>query len=172
MTVTSVQKDPEALTLTIDAQFDAPIERVWRLWDDPRQLEQWWGPPAYPATVSLLDLSVGGTMKYHMTGPQGDQPHGWWRILEVDRPRRLRFTSGFADETGEPNPHMPTMLFEVQLSERSGGGTSMIVAIEFSSLDEMTQIMSMGMEEGITLAMSQIDNILAGSVGTSGGDSA
>ena len=40
-----------ALTLTLEAEFDAPPERVWQLWADPRQLERWWGPPTYPATV-------------------------------------------------------------------------------------------------------------------------
>ena len=52
MTVTAVRKDPQALSLTLDAEFDASSERVWRLWADPRQLERWWGPPTYPATVT------------------------------------------------------------------------------------------------------------------------
>ena len=47
MTVTAVRKDAEALTLTLDAEFEAPAERVWQLWADPRQLERWWGPPTY-----------------------------------------------------------------------------------------------------------------------------
>ena len=41
MTVTAVQKDPDALTMTLTAEFDAPAERVWQLWADPRQLERW-----------------------------------------------------------------------------------------------------------------------------------
>lgn len=48
MTVTSSHKDPDALTMTITAEFDAPVERVWQLWENPRQLERWWGPPSYP----------------------------------------------------------------------------------------------------------------------------
>ena len=39
MTVTAVRKDPERLTMTLDAEFDATPERVWQLWADPRQLE-------------------------------------------------------------------------------------------------------------------------------------
>ena len=45
MSVVSVEKDLERLSLTLLAEFDAPIERVWQLWADPRQLERWWGPP-------------------------------------------------------------------------------------------------------------------------------
>jgi uncharacterized protein YndB with AHSA1/START domain len=52
MTVTAVRKDPHALTMTIDAEFDASPERVWQLWADPLQLERWWGPPTYPATFT------------------------------------------------------------------------------------------------------------------------
>ena len=48
MTVTAVRKDPQALSMTLDAEFDAPAERVWELWADPRQLERWWGPPNIP----------------------------------------------------------------------------------------------------------------------------
>ena len=52
MTVTAVRKDPDTLTMTLDAEFEAPPERVWQLWADPRQLERWWGPPTYPATFT------------------------------------------------------------------------------------------------------------------------
>jgi uncharacterized protein YndB with AHSA1/START domain len=52
MTVISVVEDADARTLTITARFDAPIGRVWQVWSDPRQLERWWGPPMYPATVT------------------------------------------------------------------------------------------------------------------------
>ena len=52
MSVISVEKDLDSLSLTLVADFDAPIERVWQLWVDPRQLERWWGPPTHPAVRS------------------------------------------------------------------------------------------------------------------------
>ena len=76
MTVTAVRKDPQSRTMTLEAEFDASPERVWQLWADPRQLERWWGPPTYPATVDAHDLRPGGRVEYHMTGPEGDQPAG------------------------------------------------------------------------------------------------
>jgi uncharacterized protein YndB with AHSA1/START domain len=57
MTVIAVDRDPVALTLTIAAEFDTPAERVWQVWADSRQLERWWGPPTYPATVVDHDLT-------------------------------------------------------------------------------------------------------------------
>ena len=91
MTVTAVRKDPETLTMTLTAEFDATPERVWDLWADPRKLERWWGPPTYPATFTRHDLSPGSRVEYHMTGPDGDQPRGYWDVLEVDPPRRIVF---------------------------------------------------------------------------------
>ena len=49
MTVTNILKDAESLTMTINATFDAPVERVWQVWNDPRQLERVF--PAPPAGV-------------------------------------------------------------------------------------------------------------------------
>ena len=62
MTVTSVHKNPETMTMTITAEFDAPIGRVWQLWEDPRQLERWWGrrrirPPSSTTTSHLAAAS-------------------------------------------------------------------------------------------------------------------
>ena len=60
MTVISTTKDPESLTLTLVAEFDSAPERVWTVWEDPRKLEQWWGPPTWPATFTRHDFVVGG----------------------------------------------------------------------------------------------------------------
>ena len=59
MPVTDITKDVDTRTLTITAEFAAPVERVWRLYEDPRQLEQVWGPPEYPATCVDHELTVG-----------------------------------------------------------------------------------------------------------------
>ena len=84
MTVTSVEKDPDALTMVITAELDATVERAWQLWADPRQLERWWGPPTYPATFVDHDLSPGGRVSYFMTGPEGSKSHGYWDVVAVD----------------------------------------------------------------------------------------
>jgi uncharacterized protein YndB with AHSA1/START domain len=160
MSVTNVAKDPKALTMTITAEYDAPVARVWQLWSDPRQLERWWGPPTYPATVVEHDLTPGGTVSYFMTGPEGDRPHGYWRVRAVSAPHRLEFEDGFADENGRPNPDMPVMTIVVSLDAQPAGGTRMAVETTFPSLEAMEQLTAMGMEEGMSLAMAQIDDLL------------
>ena len=37
MSVASVESDLDNLTLTVIADFDAPVEAVWELWADPQK---------------------------------------------------------------------------------------------------------------------------------------
>lgn len=164
MTITSVHKDPEALTMTLTVELDATPERAWQLLADPRQLERWWGPPTYPATVVDHDLSPGGRVKYFMTGPESDKVHGWWQVLAAEPPHRLEVRDGFADEKGAPNEDMPITAMVVRLTESDRGGTLMTFESTFPSLQAMEQLVAMGMEEGITAALGQIDRIIAGDV--------
>jgi uncharacterized protein YndB with AHSA1/START domain len=161
MTVTAVRKDPEMLTMTLDAEFDVPPERVWRLWADPRELERWWGPPSYPATVTGHDLRTGGRVEYHMTGPEGDQPRGYWEILDADEPRKLTFRDGFANADGTPNSDMPINEVRVTIVDIGDGRTRMSIESIFPDTAAMEQLLAMGMEQGLTEAVGQIDAILA-----------
>jgi uncharacterized protein YndB with AHSA1/START domain len=162
MTVTDVQKDLTALTMTVTAEFDAPVEQVWQLWADPRKLERWWGPPTYPATFDQHDLSAGGSATYFMTSPEGQRHRGWWKVLDVQAPVRLQVDDGFADEHGVPNPDMPVTGMLVELHPRDGGGTRVTITSTFPSAEGLEQMLQMGMEEGLRAAMGQMDAILAG----------
>ncbi len=161
MPIVRVDKDLDNHTMTVVAEYDAPVERVWQLYADPRQLERFWGPPSWPATVVDHDLSPGGRVTYFMTGPDGEKSAGYWEVLEVDAPRRFVVEDGFADDTGQPNPDLPTTRMELELDERGDGGTTMTVVSTFASTAAMTQMLEMGMEDGMRQAMGQIDGILA-----------
>ncbi len=160
MTVTAVRKDTEALTLNLASEFDATPERVWQLWADPRQLERWWGPPSYPATFTEHDLTAGGRVAYHMTGPSGEQPRGWWEILEADPPRSIVFRDGFAHDDGSPNADLPIITMHVSIEDIGGGRTRMSLVSHFPDSEAMERLVAMGMVEGLTEAVGQIDAIL------------
>jgi uncharacterized protein YndB with AHSA1/START domain len=161
MTVTAVRKDADALTMTLDAEFDASADRVWQLWADPRQLERWWGPPTYPATFTRHALAPGSRVEYHMTGPEGDQPKGFWDIVDVEPPHRLVVRDGFRNDDGTDNTDLPGNEFSVTIAESGEGRTRMSIESRFSSREAMEQLLAMGMEQGLTEAVGQIDAILA-----------
>ncbi|MEI2701214.1 MAG: SRPBCC domain-containing protein [Baekduia sp.] len=160
MTVTDVRKDIAAKTMVIESQFNASAERIWQLWEDPRQLERWWGPPGYPATFTTLELRPGGVASYFMTSPEGEQFHGGWNVVEVNAPNRLVVDDYFADETGAPNNDMPTGSMTVTISE-AGGVTTMAIESRHATAEDLQKVLQMGMEEGMVQALGQIEAILA-----------
>ena len=159
MTLVTSSKDLQSLTMVVVAEFDASTEQVWQLWADPRKLERWWGPPDWPATFTRHDLAAGSESRYHMTGPDGAQPGGYWRITEVSEPTRFVVQDGFTDEEGNPAPGDPVVM-EVTLDEQPGG-TRMTLTSTFASAEQLDEMVKMGLEEGLAGAIGQIDDILA-----------
>ena len=159
MSVTNIEKDYDALSLIVVADFDAPVESVWQLWADPRKLERWWGPPTHPATVEDHEFAPGGAVTYYMTDPEGARYRGWWRILSVEPPHTLEFDDGFADEHGFPVSEMPVTNNRVTLSEHAGG-TRMELRAVFASREQFDQIEAMGGVEGLRLSLGQMDALL------------
>jgi len=164
MTVTNIEKDYDTLALVVVADFDAPIERVWQLWADPRKLERWWGPPTYPATVGRHDLTPGGGVSYYMTGPEGEKYPGWWRIEAVEPPNTLEFSDGFADDDGAPIADMPVTKNRLTLTEHDGG-TRMELRAVSASREQFDQLDGMGMAEGLRESVGQMDALLLESEG-------
>jgi uncharacterized protein YndB with AHSA1/START domain len=95
-----------------------------------------------------------------MTGPQGEKSRSWWEFVAVDDPRSLEFEEGFSDEAGDPDPGMPTSRALVELAG-NGAGTRMTVTTFFPDSGAMARLVEMGMVEGFTMAINQIDAVLA-----------
>lgn len=159
MPVISTKMDATSLTLTVIAEFAASPDAVWAVWEDPRKLEKWWGPPTYPATFSRHEFVIGGESRYVMTGPNGETSRGWWRIDAIDRSRRLDFASGLAGDDGEPDPELEPMAGTVLL-DATERGTRMTVRTRFVDEAQMEKMLTMGMQEGMIGAVGQIDGLL------------
>lgn len=159
MSVLTSEKNTEALSLTFVAEFDADVDRVWQVWEDPRKLERWWGPPTYPATFERHDFVVGGESHYFMTSPEGEKMRGWWQITAIDAPHRIEFDDGFADADGSRSTSIDAIHATVTLSAFDGG-TRMTVHSTFTSAEQLEQMVKMGMEEGMRQAIGQIEAVL------------
>ncbi|UFS57553.1 SRPBCC family protein [Subtercola endophyticus] len=160
MPVTTVEKDLDKLTITIVADFAAPLRRLWDAYTDPRQIERFWGPPTYPATFMRHDAASGGRSVYKMTGPSGDEHYGCWRWESVIPTESFEVIDSFADASGVPNTDLPAtrMTFTFEATDSGSRVTSIA---SFGSLEQLEQLVEMGMLEGTKEAMSQIDTVLA-----------
>jgi len=159
MPITAVNTDTEALTLTVIADFTAPVRRLWDAYVDARQIEKFWGPPEYPSIFFRHDAAPGGRSSYCMTGPEGDRSCGYWEWVAVDAPRSFEVLDGFAHDDGSPNTEMPSMRMVFEFAE-TALGSRLTTTTHFNSLEELEQLKGMGMEEGMRAAMGQIDAVV------------
>ncbi|SJN20926.1 hypothetical protein FM104_02885 [Microbacterium esteraromaticum] len=159
MPVIDVITETETLTMTVIAEFAAPVERVWAAYSDPRQLERFWGPPGWPATFTAWDHTVGGRAQYTMHGPRGERASGYWEFLAIDEPHGFEVLDGFADDEGNPNPDLPAMRMAVRF-EPTDDGTRMTMTSYLQSIEALEQMVEMGAIEGTRTAMAQLDAVL------------
>ena len=161
MPVTDVGHDLDALTLTITADFAAPVERVWEVYADPRQLERVWGPPSHPATFVDHELAPGGRMTYYLTSPQGEKHYAYWHIDTVDRPDGFTFRDGFAsDDSFTADPEMPESRQAYTFTPTDTGTRATYVST-YATAEALQTVLAMGVVEGASSAINQIDDLVA-----------
>ncbi|MEO7587260.1 MAG: SRPBCC family protein [Arachnia sp.] len=160
MPITSIDTDVEALTMTVVADFTVPARRLWEAYSDPRQLEKFWGPPAWPATFSRHDMAPGGQSRYYMSGPDGERMDGLWEIVRVEAPHTLEVRDRFVGDDGRADEDMPTMRVVFDF-EDTDAGSRLVVTTWFNSVPDLEQMLEMGMDEGLSTAMGQIDQVVA-----------
>ena len=160
MPIQSITTDPDALTLTAIGEFPVPVDRLWNAWTDPRTLERFWGPPTWPATFTRHEVRPGGRSEYHMTGPNGEVSKGYWVFDEVEPGERFLLHDGFATDDDQPNDELPGSRMEV-VFESTPSGSRFVATSTFASLEAMEQLVAMGMVQGLTAALAQMDDVLA-----------
>lgn len=158
----SVTKDPANLTMTVVAEFDAELPRVWQLFADPRQLERWWTPAEYRLSVTHHDLSVGGYVRAQVIGPDGQKANPYWRITDVDAPWSMAWEDGFLNDRGETDPTMPFTTLLLTLDHRDGDGTVMTLVITFPSTESMEMHEAMDLQAQMAQVLSQAEALLSG----------
>lgn len=82
-------------------------------------------------------------------------------MIALHAPDRLEFEDGYADDNGNPTVDMPTTTAKVTIETTGSGGARMTIVSTFPTLEAMEQLVEMGMEEGMTAALGQIDGLLA-----------
>lgn len=155
MPLSAVYKDAATLTLTVTGDYGVSQQRLWYAFTDPRQLERFWGPPAYPATFTRHDFWVGGRAEYVLALPHGQQWQGAWKftaIVPID---------SFDACDGDDNIADANLPASMQFTFASTPtGARLAIVTHFASIEAMEQTIP-GMEEGLRAAMPQLDALLA-----------
>ena len=136
-------------SLTIKRRFNAPPEKVYAAWADPKKLVHWMGPASTLRAEAECDLRVGG--RYHIKMVMADDEHdvsGVYR--EIVPNEKLVFT--WAWKTTPERESLVTVTFK-----RDGDGTVMTLLHE-QFFDEKARD---GHRQGWTGTMDKLEKYLA-----------
>jgi len=95
-------------TIVVEIDIDAPPERVFQAWIDPRQRLAWWGDDAtYRGTKMESDLRVGGKWRTEGKSTQGKPFTVSGQYTRVEPPTALGFTWNHDwGQSGLPETHV------------------------------------------------------------------
>ena len=153
-------KDIERGVLTVERMFDATPEKVWEAHVKGEILGEWWAPKPWRAVTVSEDFREGGRWFYYMLGPEGEKNYCMVEYVVIDPEKSLTGYDYFCDEKGTRDENMPTMEWKAEFIPE-GSGTKLVSTITYPSGADLEKILSMGMEEGYTMALNQLEALLS-----------
>jgi uncharacterized protein YndB with AHSA1/START domain len=146
--------------LVLTRLIDAPRERVFKAWIDPKQFAKWWGPHHFTAPVVELDARPGGKINVHMQGPKGspwEKPYPMGgEFREVSPYERLAFTAALPDGKGGVALEN---LNEVTFADKAGKTELTLKVTVLRSTPEMAGALG-GMEQGWSESLEKLDAMI------------
>jgi len=97
--------------IIITRVVNAPRDLVYKTFTEPEHVARWWGPAGFTIEIQDMDVRVGGSWSYIMSGRGMIFPN-FISYLEVVEPERLVYLHG--SNKGEEPEFMATITFEMQ----------------------------------------------------------
>jgi uncharacterized protein YndB with AHSA1/START domain len=151
--------DRENSALTIKREFAANRQLVWDCYTKSELLDQWFAPKPLTTKTKSMDFREGGHWHYAMVDPNGTEYWGYTEYLTIDPIDNYTTRDAFSDETGKVNSELPTAIWNVTFTEKSGHTLVQTIAT-YPSLEGLEKVIEMGMQEGMTSTLERLDELL------------
>ena len=138
----------------ITRSFAAPRELVFDAHTRPELLRRWLGPASWTLTECDIDLRTGGSFRYLMHGPEGEEMVVRGEYRDVQRPSRLVHTESFSDDWNGGETLNTTTFDEVRAV------TTVTVVVEYASAESRAAALATRMEEGTAEGYTRLDGLL------------
>jgi len=136
--------------------FDAPRERLFRLWTDPAHVGKWWGPKGFTTTRQAMDVRPGGEWRFVMHGPDGTDYQNRISYIEVVPPERLVYRHS-GDEGSDPVRFHVTVTFVAEASK-----TRLTTRMVFDRPEDRTLVAEKyGAIEGLRQTLDRLEELVA-----------
>ncbi|MEW6436888.1 MAG: SRPBCC family protein [Pseudomonadota bacterium] len=99
--------------IVLSRVIDAPRERVFQAWTDPKQIVQWFGPDGFKVESLECDIRAGGRWRFIYMGPDGTRYDNRMVFLRVEAPRLIEIEHG-PDKDEDPARFYVIVTFDAQ----------------------------------------------------------
>ena len=149
---TAVVTLPTETQILITREFDAPRHLVYKAWTTPELIQRWWPANRGKATVTEVDLRVGGRWRWAMATDDGFEVafHGEYRELIPDQ--RIVWT-----EVYEGFPEADAEALNTLTLTEDGGRTAMTLLVQHRSQAHRDAHINSGMEDGLQDALDLLE---------------
>ena len=154
-------KDLPNKKVTVTRYFDANVADVWAAWTQSELLDLWWAPKPWKAETKEMDFRNGGYWLYAMVGPDGTKQYAKISYSAINPEKSYNATDAFCDEHGNPTNELPSMNWHNSFHADGADKTKVIIEIHFANEADFETIMTMGFEEGFTMALGNLDEYFA-----------
>ena len=148
---TATVTTPTDREIHIERVFDAPRDRVFAVFTDPKLIPEWWGPTT---VVDQMDVRPGGSWRFVAHNADGSETAFRGTYREVTPPERIVQT--FESEGMPGRVHVQTVTFE-----DLGDSTKLTTTLLFDTTEERDGVLGYGVERGTTETYARLDELLA-----------
>lgn len=145
---------PTDREIRVERVFDAPRERVFAAFTDPRLIPEWWGPRGTTTVVEEMDVKAGGSWRFRLQSQDGSETGFRGTYREVTAPERIVQTFEWEGMPGYVSVETATL-------EDLGDRTKLTTVTTFHTTEERDGMLGSGMEHGMNETYVRLDELLA-----------
>ena len=150
---------PSDRELVLTRLIDAPREKLYRAWTDPKLLTQWFAPKPWTTPRAKLDVRPGGATLVVMADPEGNEFPYPGVYLEVVPNERLVVTDAY---TRAWEPSEKPFMTAIITFEEEGGKTRYTARVRHWTQADREAHEKMGFHEGWGQCVDQLAALAAG----------
>jgi len=154
-----INKDYANKQITVISEFKASKEKIWYAFTNPEITDKWWAPKPYKAITKQSEFKNGGQWLYYMLSPEGEKHWCLAEFYNINPIDSYEATDAFCDENGNLNTNFPRMNWKNSFEEENGT-TKVTNLITYPQEEDMKQILEMGFEEGYSMGLNQLNDLL------------
>ncbi len=139
-------------TLTIEKNFNAPLQLVWDAWTQSEHILKWWAPKGIDIKIIEHQFKVGGKWKYSALMPDGNEFITAGTYTEIVKLKKIVTTADF-------KPMTENVIIQVYF-EADGEKTKFTFSVIHETPEYCKQQEEMGFYNGWGSVLSRLEEFI------------